>query len=279
MTPGRSPISPPGLAGLALAALLLAGGGPVIGQQSTAVVYVPPDLGAPPTRTLAAVRGLGAAAVSQVLASEQTGLTRAAQPTLFWYLGGPTELPVVLTLIDEAAVEPLLEVALGTVAEPGIHAVDLAAYDVRLEPGRLYQWSIAQVIDPEQRSADVVTSGTLERRAPDAELAAVLDGGDPAARLTALAQHGYWYDLLAELEAQIGAAGGDAGGAACAARRPARPGRARRHRRGRRAGAAGSVERGGELEVQREVLQVVVVGRVDVPERQAEVEPRAEPRG
>ena len=205
----RSSIVPPGLAGLALT-LLLAAGGPAAAQQSTTLVYVPPDLGAPPTRTLAAVRGLGEAPVSQVLASEQTGLTRAAQPTLFWYLGGPTELPVVLTLIDEQGVEPLLEVDLGRVAEPGLHAVDLAAYDVQLEPGRVYQWSIAQVVDPDQRSADIVTSGTLERRPPDAELDAALDGADPAARLAALARHGYWYDLLAELEAQI-AAGGEAG--------------------------------------------------------------------
>ena len=112
-------------------------------------------------------------------------------------------MPVVLTLIDEQGVEPLLEVDLGRVAEPGIHAVDLAAHDVRLEPGRVYQWSIAQVVDPDQRSADIVTSGTLERRAPDAELAAGAGWRDPAARLAALARHGYWYDLLAELEAQI----------------------------------------------------------------------------
>ena len=96
MTERRSRRAPPGLAGLALAALLLpasllAQGGPAMAQQAAApsVVYVPPDLGAPPTRTLAATRGLGAAPTIQVLAPAETGLTQAAQPTLFWYLAGP----------------------------------------------------------------------------------------------------------------------------------------------------------------------------------------------
>ena len=202
----------PGLCGLALSALLLtAGTAPA--QQSTmpqTVVYVPPDLGAPPTRTLAATRGLSPASTIQVLAPEQTGLTQAAQPTLFWYMGGPAPARVELTLIDEQAVEPLLEVDLGLVADSGIHAVDLAAYDVELEPGRLYQWSIAQIVDPGQRSANVVTSATLERRAPDAALTAALAGASPGERLAALARHGYWYDLQAEIEAQIRARPGAA---------------------------------------------------------------------
>lgn len=193
--------------GLALAAaLLLVAGGPAIAQEATTktVVYVPPDLGAPPTRTLAATRGLGAAPMVQVLAPEQTGLTQAAQPTLFWYLGGPAVAAIELTLIEEeGAVEPLLELDLGAIETPGIHAVDLATYDVRLEPGRLYKWSIAQVIDPIQGSANIVTSATLERRAPGGELAAALASADPTGRLEALARHGYWYDLQAELEAQI----------------------------------------------------------------------------
>jgi Domain of Unknown Function (DUF928) len=212
MTEQRIRRAPPGLRSLALAALLLpalllvAPGGPAPGQQaaaSTAVVYVPPDLGAPPTRTLAATRGLGGAATAQVLAPAQTGLTQAAQPTLFWYLGGPAVARVELTLIDQQKIEPLLQLDLGAVQTPGIHAVSLAAHGIRLEPGRLYQWSIAQVVDPARPSADIVTSATLQRRAPDAALAQALAGASPTGRLAALARHGYWYDLQAELEAQI----------------------------------------------------------------------------
>jgi len=211
MTERCSRLAPPGLRNLALAALLLpalliAAGGPATGQQAaapTSVVYTPPDLGAPPTRTLAATRGLGAAPAVQVLAPAQTGLTQVAQPTLFWYLAAPAMARVELTLVDQQKAEPLLELDLGAVQTPGIHAVSLAAHGVRLESGRLYQWSIAQVVDPAQRWADIVTSATLQHRAPDAELAQALAGASSTGRLAALARHGYWYDLQAELEAQI----------------------------------------------------------------------------
>jgi hypothetical protein len=208
MTERRSRHAPPGLRSLALAALLLpalliAQGGPATGQQAASVVYMPPDLGAPPTRTLAATRGLGAAPAVQVLAPPHTGLTQAAQPTLFWYLAKPATARVELALLDGQKVEPLLELDLGRVQTPGIHAVSLADHDVRLEAGRLYQWSIAQVVDPDQRWADILSSATLQRRAPGAELAQALAGASPSGRLAALARHGYWYDLQAELEAQI----------------------------------------------------------------------------
>jgi hypothetical protein len=207
MTERRSRRAPPGFRRLALAALLLpalliAPGGPAIGQQAPSVVYVPPDLGAPPTRTLAATRGLGEAPAVQVLAPH-TGLTQAAQPTLFWYLARPAVARVELTQVGQGKTEPLLELDLGTLQTPGIHAVSLAAHGVRLEAGRLYQWSIAQVVDPTQRWADIVTTATLQRRAPGAELAQALAGAGPAGRLAALARHGYWYDLQTELEAQI----------------------------------------------------------------------------
>jgi Domain of Unknown Function (DUF928) len=211
MTERRFRRAPPGLRSLTLAALLLpalliAPGGAANGQQAAApstVVYVPPDLGAPPTRTLAATRGLGGAATVQVLAPPQTGLTQAAQPTLFWYLDGPAVARVELTLIDQQKIEPLLELDLGAVQTPGIHAVSLAAHGISIEPGRLYQWSVAQVIDPDQRSADLVTSATLQRRVPGPALAQALASAGPTGRLAALALHGYWYDLQAELEAQI----------------------------------------------------------------------------
>jgi len=207
MTERRSRRAPPGLRSLAAAlllpALLLVPGDRAAGQQAASVVYVPPDLGAPPTRTLAATRGLGGPPVVQVLAPPHTGLTQAAQPTLFWYLVEPTTARLELTLVDQQKLEPLLELDLGAVRTPGIHAVALAEHGVRLESGRLYQWSVAQVADPNQRWGDIVTSATLQRRAPGAELAQALAGASPSGRLAALARHGYWYDLQAELEAQI----------------------------------------------------------------------------
>jgi hypothetical protein len=66
------------------------------------------------------------------------------------------------------------------------------------------------VIDREQRSADVVASATLAVQ-PDANLAEQSLGmlrkslplADATARFQILADRGYWYDLIAELSAQI----------------------------------------------------------------------------
>jgi hypothetical protein len=188
---------------LIAAALLAASPLPALADESAApptqrLVYNPPDLGAPPTRTLAAVRGAGDHAGPQVLAPEQTGLTAHEQPVLFWFQGAPSATRVTVTVIDEEGIEPLLEADLGEIAAPGIHALDLAEQGVHLEEGVEYQWSVAEVIDPEQRSADLVTSGTIMRG----------EGGDGAS-LETLAAAGYWYDALALLAEEIADRPGD----------------------------------------------------------------------
>lgn len=169
------------------------------------VVYVPPDLGAPPTRTLAAVRGEGAHPTIEVLAPETTGLTSEAAPELYWYLDGPTTAPVEVTLIDEQSIEPLLEVDLGPLDGPAVHGIDLAGYDVTLEPGVTHQWSVAQVIDPAQRSADLVATATLERRPPGETLGDAIETGSTVERVRALAGAGYWYDAIGLLAEAIAA--------------------------------------------------------------------------
>jgi hypothetical protein len=52
--------------------------------------YKPPDVGAPPTRTLAAARGSGQQPTVYVLAPEHTGVSLNEQPQLVWYLGEPS---------------------------------------------------------------------------------------------------------------------------------------------------------------------------------------------
>ncbi len=167
------------------------------------IVYVPPDLGAPPTRTLAAVRGEGEQPLVQVLAPEETGLTLEAQPTLYWLVAAPTEAPLEVTLIDEAGIEPLLEVDLGPARAAGLHDLQLAEHGIELKPDIEYRWSVAQVMDPAQRSADLVSSGTIRRALPGPDLAHGMEQADPMQKLEVLAGHGYWYDLIALLSAGI----------------------------------------------------------------------------
>ena len=66
------------------------------GEFSSAVLrelrrrtYDPADLGAPATRIQTGARGPGRHQTLQVLAPEQTGPTREAQPQLYWFIEGP----------------------------------------------------------------------------------------------------------------------------------------------------------------------------------------------
>ena len=40
-------------------------------------------------------------------------------------------------------------------------SVDLSEHGVSLKPGVIYQWSVALVGQPEKRSSDIVSSGTI----------------------------------------------------------------------------------------------------------------------
>jgi hypothetical protein len=172
-------------------------------RGSERIVYVPADAGAPPTRTLAAARGQGEGVPLYVLAPEQTGLTLEEQPKLYWYLGAPSDARLEVTLNDHESAKPLLEADLGRVTEPGVHATDLADFGLKLEPGVEYQWSVAQVVDPEQRSADRVASATIARVPPESDLRAQFEGATAIERLAALAGRGYWYDVIGLLSAEI----------------------------------------------------------------------------
>jgi hypothetical protein len=158
-------------------------------------VYKPPARGKPRGRVAGGVRGVEAELPSlQVLVPEHAGQTLSDQPSLFWYVDGPPpeSARVFFTLIDEASVEPLVEVELERPARAGIYRIDLAEHAVHLERGAEYEWSVVLVVDSGQRSKDVVSSGWIDRVEAPAGLAPA--GAPHTAR--AYAECGLWYDAL-----------------------------------------------------------------------------------
>ena len=149
------------------------------------------------------------APVVLALAPDHLALTTRAQPTLAWYVSGPTQARVEFILLADGAVEPTAEVTLESPREAGVQLVSLEKLGVSLEEGRAYEWAIALVLDPDDRDADVLAGGAIERRVAPAALTAELSGGEPSYR--ALARHGIWYDALADLSVSIAASPGDAG--------------------------------------------------------------------
>ncbi len=162
--------------------------------------FVPPNRGRARRSAAGGTRGVDSSAVSRIrvaIVAPAEGLTTRAQPVLYWYLSRHTDarIDVVVTAYD--AIDPLLEVTLPSPTAAGIHAVDLAEYDVSLEPGRIYRWSVAVVQDEARRSNDIMTEGVIERARPSAELSSTLE--EASRRFAPYARAGIWYDALAEL--------------------------------------------------------------------------------
>jgi hypothetical protein len=163
------------------------------GVSAAPLAYVPPQsIGAPRNQMLGgatrSARLPGPTLYS--LVPEHTGQTVSAQPSLFWYLDTlPSEdTPVYFTLTNEQEIDPIAEIQLPKVAKAGIQRVDLAQHGIKLEHGTEYEWTIAVVVDPDQRANDVVTVGwviVVEEPA----------GLEPSAR--SYAAHGLWYDAIA----------------------------------------------------------------------------------
>jgi hypothetical protein len=91
-----------------------------------------------------------------------------------------------------------------------VQRLDLARYDVKLQPGIEYRWHVAIIVDPNKRAADIVASGTIQYLAPSAALNGRLAQSDKSERYRVYAEEGYWYDALAGLSEWIDAQPKDA---------------------------------------------------------------------
>jgi hypothetical protein len=183
-------------------------------RVDAAFAYSPPMRGSASSgRVGGGTRGTGdgPAVTLEALAPEHAGLTVSAQPTLYWFVSERIESDAELTIVDDTSVDPLLELKLTAPIEPGIHALSLAEHGVKLETGVPYQWFVAVVVDPSQRSYDVIAGGEIERVAQPGDLAGQVQSAGSQGAPRAYAEAGIWYDALEKLSTQIADRPGDAG--------------------------------------------------------------------
>jgi hypothetical protein len=177
------------------------------GAGLSTLIYVPHDFDAPEVTQSGGVRSASQDGLPElmVLAPPKLARTFSSQPTLYWYLSDPTNAPVRLTVLDLDATtgEPLLEIGLGPVSSGGVHASSLAEHGVALEEGRLYEWSIALEVDSQAYSEEPVAKTILTADAADPGLIAKLEQAPTLAQAEALAEAGYWYDLIDLLSREI----------------------------------------------------------------------------
>jgi hypothetical protein len=173
-----------------------------------AITYKAPLRGAPATRVGGGTRSLGTKPMTVlVLAPNETGYTTRDKPTLYWYVSQPLEYPVELTLISleslDAASKPAVELKFTPPTRSGVHALSLAEHNVALKPGVEYQWFVAAVGNPAQRSNDVVAGGTIKLVAESDAVRARIKEVPAAGRPALYAGEGIWYDAIDELSRLI----------------------------------------------------------------------------
>jgi len=198
------------LASIATVLACLAPGDRSLAQTSTnppaKVKFTRPSTGAPTVRLTGGSRGSGDSTITlDVLAPEDVGLTTQEQPSLFWYQSKPSEAKFELTLLQENKVKPLLRIAAEHSVTAGIQRLRLSDHGVKLSPGVEYQWVVALITDPDNRSSDLVASGMIKRIEPSDDLKKRATAATPDSLAGVYAEAGVWYDALSALTDRIDA--------------------------------------------------------------------------
>jgi hypothetical protein len=177
-------------------------GGPL--SKISAPLYQPPRRGAPGGRVGGGTRGPSPGLpLLYALVPDHVAVTAEEQPPLVWYLSKATPFPLEFTVVEAMGVEPILEVALSSPTEAGIHIVSLAQYDLRLETGKTYQWFVSLIPDPARRSKDIIAGGMLEVERLPENIAEAVKQATPHDATMLLAKAGFWYDAMGVISHEI----------------------------------------------------------------------------
>jgi hypothetical protein len=180
---------------------------PLATNVTAKIKYRPASTGTPSVRLTGGSRGTGdASVILDVLAPEDVGLTTQEQPSLFWYQSKPAKAKFELTLLQEDRLEPLVQVSGEHALQTGIQRLRLSEHNAKLAVGVEYQWVVALITDPDNRSSDLVASGVIKRIEPPAALKRQIESASRASLAGVYAEAGIWYDALSSLTDQIEAA-------------------------------------------------------------------------
>jgi len=139
----------------------------------------------------------------EVLVPDQIALTTQAQPSLYWYQSKNANTQCEVTITEPNNPKPLLMLKSHAPTPAGIHAIRLSKFNVELKPKVIYRWSVAVIVDSENRSQDVIANGVIERTDLSSDLAGKLAQVSDADKPALYADNGMWYDALQAISDQI----------------------------------------------------------------------------
>ena len=174
--------------------------------NSTKVKFRPSVTGAASVRVTGGSRGTGDSQVTlDVLAPDEIGVTTQEQPSLYWFQSKPAQAKFELTLLEENKPKPIVQVTIDRSTKAGIQRLKLSDHQAKLALGVEYQWVVALITDPDNRSKDLVASGVIKRVEPSAELKEKISKASAESLPGVYAEAGIWYDALTVLSDQIDA--------------------------------------------------------------------------
>jgi len=130
------------------------------------------------------------------------GRTVSDYPTFFFYLPQPNAELAEFILEDENG-NLIYGQALTIKNLSGVIGVSIPANTnvPPLEVGKKYTWVFSLVCDPDDRSADKVEGGVVQRVELSADILRELENADPRRKTFIYAQNGIWQDALGTLAA------------------------------------------------------------------------------
>jgi hypothetical protein len=143
------------------------------------------------------------ASVLQVLAPDHVGLTTQSQPTLYWYTSTPVAVRLEVTRIEEDKTSTLLKVEPDTNKDAGIQQLDLGEHNISLQPGVVYQWSVALVTGESSPSRELLSRGDIKRIEPGEGLTSRIKRSQGTKLVNVYASEGIWYDALQTISSMI----------------------------------------------------------------------------
>ena len=171
----------------------------VIHAEQNPPTYHPIFADAGPSRVGSTNRSAFGFTDIMVFAPIKKGATLSANPTLYWYQSAATTAPIEFVIQILRADEPTHELQLQRSLSAGINSVSLEELGVTLLPNIEYEWSVSIVMDPERRSRDIFSMGSVQHVEPDALLREQLANASLGEQVDKLLSSGYWYDAMALL--------------------------------------------------------------------------------
>lgn len=167
------------------------------------VIHVTPSgIGAPSNRAQGATRKencLSGKKVVALIPENEFALTATERPSILFYLP-PTSAPNIQITLEDG-VSKLYTRTVKTPAKKGFVQFKFSDFtdSPALIPEKTYQWTFTLICDPQDPSANVTVSGSIQRIELDPILINELRTAKPSDRVALYANNGLWYDTIATL--------------------------------------------------------------------------------